>query len=78
LQGPVEEIFRSGERAVALTAQLLALRVHETTVRDTLSLGPAIETMREMLRGLLSGRIDLQVTSDSTAALVEISHDRLE
>lgn len=78
LQGPVEEIFRSGERAAALTAQLLALRVHETTVRDTLSLGPAIETMREMLRGLLSGRIDLQVTSDSTAALVEISHDRLE
>ncbi len=40
LQVPVEEIFRSGERAAALTAQLLALHVRETTIRDTLSLGP--------------------------------------
>ena len=31
LQVPVDEIFRSGERAATLTAQLLALRVHETT-----------------------------------------------
>jgi signal transduction histidine kinase len=78
LQVPVEDMFRSGERAAALTAQLLALSIHEPTVRDTLSLGPAIEAMRETLRGLLPGRIDLHVASDSTAALVEISYDRLE
>jgi signal transduction histidine kinase len=78
LQGPVEAIFRVGERAAALTAHLLALRVHETSVRDTLSPGAAIEAMQEMLRGLLSGRFDLQVTNDSSAAWVEISHDRLE
>lgn len=78
LQGPVDEIFRSGERAAALTAQLLALRVHETTIRDTLSLGPSTEAMRETLRGLLTSQIDLQVQSDATQALVEIGHDRLE
>ena len=78
LQGPVEEIFRSGERAATLTAQLLALRVHETTIRDTLSLGPAIESMRETFQGVLPGRIDLQVPSDLTPVLVEIGHDRLE
>lgn len=78
LQGPVDEIFRSGERAAALTAQLLALRVHETTIRDTLSLGPSIEGMREMLRGLLTSRIDLHMESDATPVLVEIGHDRLE
>lgn len=78
LQGPVDEIFRSGERAATLTAQLLALQVHETTIRDTLSLGPAIESMRETLQGLLPGRIDMRVPSDSVPILVEIGHDRLE
>lgn len=78
LRVPVEDMFRSGERAAALTAQLLALSIHESTVRDTLSLGPAIEAMRETFRGLLPGRIDLHMASDSTTALVEISHDRLE
>ena len=78
LQGPVDEIFRSGERAAALTAQLLALRVHETTIRDTLSLGPSIEAMRETLRSLLPTQVDLQVKSEATPALVEIGQDRLE
>lgn len=78
LQVPVDEIFRSGERAAALTAQLLALRVHETTIRDTLSLGPAIEAMQETLQGLLPSQIVLRLESDATQALVEIGHDRLE
>ena len=78
LQLAVDEIFRSGERAATLTAQLLALRVHETTIRDTLSLGPSIEAMRETLRSLLPPQIDLQVESEATPALVEIGHDRLE
>ena len=78
LQLAVDEIFRSGEQAATLTAQLLALRMHETTIRDTLSLGPSIEAMRETLRSLLPPEIDLQVESDATPALVEIGHDRLE
>ncbi len=78
LQVPVDEIFRSGERAATLTAQLLGLRVHETTIRDTLSLGSAIESMRGTLRGLLPAQIDLQMESDAAPALVEIGHDRLE
>jgi signal transduction histidine kinase len=78
LQAPVHDMFRSGERAAALTAQLLALNSHEPTVRDTLSLGPAIETMRETLQGLLPDEIGLHVASDSPTALVEISYDRLE
>ena len=78
LHGPVEEIFRSGERAAAVTAQLLALQVHETTIRDTLSLGPALASMRETFHGLLPGRIDVRVPDPSVPVLVEIGHDRLE
>ena len=78
LQGPVEEIFRSGEKAAALTAQLLALRVQETTTRDMLSLGLSVEAMRETLQGLLPDQIELQVKKEATPALVEIGHDRLE
>jgi len=78
LHGPVEEIFRSGERAAAVTAQLLALHVHDTTVRDTLSLGQAIESMRDTFYGLLPGRIDVRVPDPSVPVLVEVGHDRLE
>ncbi len=78
LHGPVEEIFRSGERAAAVTAQLLALQVHETTVRDTLSLGPVLESMRHTFDGLLPERIDVRVPDPSVPVLVEIGYDRLE
>ena len=78
LQRPVEEIFRSGERAATLTAQLLALRVQETAIRDTLSLSPAIESMRDTFEALLPGRIDLRLANESIPVLVEIGHDRLE
>lgn len=78
LRGTVDEMFRSGERAAAVTAQLLALRVHDTMIRDTLSLGQAIEAMRETLQELVPSRIGLQVTSDATEALVELGYDRLE
>ncbi|MCW5794661.1 MAG: response regulator [Nitrospira sp.] len=78
LHGPVEDIFRSGERAATLTAQLLALGVHETSIRDTLSLGEAIVSMREALQALLPGRIDVRVPDESKPVLVEIGHDRLE
>ena len=78
LHAPVDAIFRSGERAATLTAQLLALGIHETTIRDTLSLGEAIASMRETLQGLLPGRIDVRVPDESKPVLVEIGHDRLE
>ncbi len=78
LHAPVDAIFRSGERAATLTAQLLALGIHETTIRDTLSLGEAIASMRETLEGLLPGRIDVRVPDESKPVLVEIGHDRLE
>ncbi len=78
LHGPVGEIFRSGERAAAVTAQLLALEMHETTVRDTLSLGPALESMRHTFQGLLPGRIDVRMPDPSMPVLVDIGHERLE
>ncbi|MCE7977817.1 MAG: response regulator [Nitrospira sp. NTP1] len=78
LHGPVEDIFRSGERAATLTAQLLALGVRETSIRDTLSLGEAMLSMRKALQGLLPGRIDVRVPDESKPVLVEIGHDSLE
>ncbi len=78
LHGPVEDIFRSGERAATLTAQLLALGVQETGIRDTLSLGEVMVSMRDTLEGLLPGRIAVRVPDESKRVLVEMGHDRLE
>ncbi len=78
LHGPVEEIFRHAEHAAALTAQLLALRVNETSVRETVSFGAAVSDMTDVLRGLLPSQIDLQIQTESVPTLVEIDHDRLE
>lgn len=78
LHGPVEDIFRSGERAATLTAHLLALGVNETAIRDTLALGEVMVSMRETLQALLPGRLDVRVPDEPKPVLVEIGHDRLE
>ncbi|MCE7966265.1 response regulator [Nitrospirales bacterium NOB] len=73
-----QEILRAGERATVLTAQLLAVRVHDTGVRDTLALGPAVEGLRGTLQSMLPDRIDLQVIPAQMEVLVELSQERLE
>src|SRR5205085_6126604 len=59
LYGPVDDIFRSGGRAAALTAQLAEFGLHTGHVRQVLPVKTVIEDIREVMRGLLPISIDL-------------------
>ncbi len=53
LYGPVDDIFRSGGQAAALTAQLAGLGLHTGHVRQVLSVKAVLEEIRGVIRGLL-------------------------
>jgi signal transduction histidine kinase/CheY-like chemotaxis protein len=78
LYGPVDEIFRTGEQASALTAQLATLGFQEGQFRQVLSLKTVLAEIHGVIKGLLSGRIDLQVAVEDTSLLVEVDREGLE
>ena len=53
LYGPVDDIFRSGGQAAAVTAQLAGLGLHDGHVRQVLSVKAVLEEIRGVMRGLL-------------------------
>lgn len=61
LYGPVDDIFRSGGQAAALTAQLAGLGLHDSHFRQVLSLKAVLEEIRGVIRGLLPVRIELDM-----------------
>lgn len=78
LYAPVDEIFRTGEQASALTAQLAALGIQEGQVRQVLSLKTVLAEIHGVIKGLLSDRIDLQIVVEDTPLLVEVDREGLE
>ena len=78
LYAPVDEIFRTGEQASALTAQLATLGVQEGQVRQILSLKTVLAEIQGVIKGLLSDRIDLQIAVEDTPLLVEVDREGLE
>jgi two-component system cell cycle sensor histidine kinase/response regulator CckA len=78
LYGPVDEIFRTGEQASALTAQLATLGIQEGQVRQVLSLKTVLADIDDVIKGLLSDRIDLQISVEDTPLLVEVDREGLE
>jgi two-component system, cell cycle sensor histidine kinase and response regulator CckA len=78
LYGPVDEIFRTGEQASALTAQLATLGIQEGQVRQVLSLKTVLAEIRGVIKGLLSDRIDLQIAVEDAPLLVEVDREGLE
>lgn len=78
LYGPVDDIFRTGEQASALTAQLAMLGIREGQVRQVLSLKTVLAEIQGVIRGLLSSRIDLQILVENTPLLVEVDREGLE
>jgi signal transduction histidine kinase len=78
LYGPVDEIFRTGEQASALTAQLATLGFQEGQFRQVLSLKTVLAEIHGVIKGLLNDRIDLQIAVEDTPLLVEVDREGLE
>ena len=73
-----EQIHRAGERAAALTDQLLALSRRQRLHPVELDLGGVITGLKDMLQKLLGADIELVVLSDPAVALVLADAARLE
>jgi PAS domain S-box-containing protein len=65
VRGQVEQIRKAGERASALTRQLLAFSRQQVLDTKTLNLNAIISDMAEMLRRLIGEDIELQTKLDS-------------
>jgi len=78
LYGPVDDIFRSGGQAAAVTAQLAGLGFHDGHVRQVLSVKAVLEEIREVMRGLLPASINLSMVIEDAPMDVEVDREGLE
>ena len=78
LYGPVDDIFRSGGQAAAVTAQLAGLGLHDSHVRQVLSVKAVLEEIRGVMRGLLPASIDLSMVIEDAPMDVEVDREGLE
>jgi len=78
LYRPVDDIFRSGGQAAALTAQLAGLGLHDGHVRQVLSVKTVLEEIRGVVRGLLPASIDLSLVIEDAPMDVEVDREGLE
>jgi signal transduction histidine kinase len=78
LYGPVDDIFRSGGQAAAVTAQLAGLGLHDSHVRQVLSIKVVLEEIRGVMRSLLPASIDLNIVIEDAPMDVEADREGLE
>ena len=78
LYGLVDDIFRSGGQAAAVTAQLAGLGLHDGHLRQVLSVKAVLEEIRGVMRGLLPASIDLSMVIDDAPMDVEVDREGLE
>jgi signal transduction histidine kinase/CheY-like chemotaxis protein len=78
LYGPVDDIFRSGGQAAAVTAQLAGLGLHDSHVRQVLSIKAVLEEIRGVMRSLLPASIDLNIVIEDAPMDVEADREGLE
>ncbi len=78
LYGPVDEIFRKGEHAAALTAQLAALGLNDGQFRQALSLRTVLDDLQRVIRGLMPLSIQLEIAVDNSPLEIEVDREGLE
>jgi two-component system, cell cycle sensor histidine kinase and response regulator CckA len=78
LYGPIDDIFRSGGKAAALTAQLAELGVHTGHVRQVLPVKTVLEEIRDVMRGLLPPSVDLSMVIQNAPMEVEVDREGLD
>ncbi|HEX8750072.1 MAG TPA: ATP-binding protein, partial [Nitrospira sp.] len=78
LYGAVDEIFRTGEQAAALTAQLATLESRHRQFRHVLSIRTVMEDLSETIRELLPDRIDCRISIEPGPLDVEVDREGIE
>ncbi len=78
LRAASDEIFKIGERAAALTAQLIALNWEDTQVRQAVSVKTVLTDLQSAIRGLLPAQVDLAIHHDDIPIYAEVDREGLE
>jgi signal transduction histidine kinase len=78
LHEPVDEIFRTGEQAAVLTAQLATLDLQHRQFRHVISMRTVMEDLSATIRGILPERIHCQITIEPGQLDVEIDREGIE
>ena len=78
LRASVDELFKVGEKAATLTAQLIALNLDGRPIRNTVSVHAVLADVHRMIADLLSDHIDLTMQLDKQVAYVDVDREGLE
>lgn len=78
LYRPVDEIFRTGEQAAVLTAQLATLDLEHRQFRHVISMRTVMEDLSPTIRGLLPERIDCRIAVEPGQLDVEVDREGIE
>jgi signal transduction histidine kinase len=78
LYRPVDDIFRSGGQAAALTAQLAGLGLHDGHFQQVLSVKAVLDEIRGVIIGLLPASIELNMVIEDAPLDVEVDREGLE
>jgi signal transduction histidine kinase/CheY-like chemotaxis protein len=78
LYGPVDDIFRTGEQAAALTAQLTMLDLQHRQFRHVISMHTLMEDLSATIRDLLPDRIQTQIAIEPGPLQVEVDREGIE
>lgn len=78
LRSSADEIFKAGEKAATLTAQLIALNLERCPVRPTVPVHEVLADAEGMMKSLLPTNIELIVRSEPRVAYAEVDREGLE
>jgi len=78
LRSSADEIFKVGEKAATLTAQLIALNLEESRVRHTASAHMVVTDLRDTIKSLFPANIEVIIRTDERASSAEVDREGLE
>lgn len=78
LRPSADEIFKAGEKAAGLTAQLIALNLEGCLVRPTVPVHTVLADVQGMMKSLLPTDIELIVRTELRLAYAEVDREGLE
>lgn len=78
LRTSVDDIFKTGEKAAALTAELIALNLDHAPVRQVVSVKSVLVELQATIKSLLPVSIELQLLAEDSPFNAEIDREGLE
>jgi two-component system, cell cycle sensor histidine kinase and response regulator CckA len=78
LRRSVDDLFKSGDKAAALTAELMALNANRVPMRQIVSIRKVLQELEAEIKSLVPARIELEISSDDASASAEVDREGLE